>query len=100
MSPIVISSSGRSRAKASSASCRLPRVLAIRGSTGRLWHSQRPVRRGASYRGRVQCGYFDRGECRSCTLMGLEYELQLDRKLTDARHRLAAWPDAEWLPAM
>lgn len=48
----------------------------------------------------MQCGYFDRGQCRSCTLMGTPYGDQLDRKLAQARDVLAAWPQAEWLPPL
>lgn len=46
----------------------------------------------------MQCGYFDRGVCRSCTLMGVDYDVQLAGKLAQARDLLAAWPDAVWLP--
>lgn len=46
----------------------------------------------------MQCGYFDRGLCRSCTLMGMPYDAQLARKLDHARALLADWPDAQWLP--
>lgn len=48
----------------------------------------------------MQCGYFDRGVCRSCTLMGTPYDAQLARKLDHARGLLAAWPQAEWLPPL
>ena len=46
----------------------------------------------------MQCGYFDAGACRSCTLMGTPYETQLASKVAHARALLAAWPDAVWLP--
>lgn len=48
----------------------------------------------------MQCGYFDAGVCRSCTLMGVPYGDQLDRKLYHAQALLSAWPDAEWLEPM
>lgn len=48
--------------------------------------------------GAMQCGYFDRLECRSCTLMGVPYGTQIDGKLAHARHVLAALPVAQWLP--
>lgn len=48
----------------------------------------------------MQCGYFDRGVCRSCTLMGTRYGDQLDRKLAQAKSLLAVWPQAEWLPPL
>lgn len=48
----------------------------------------------------MQCDYFDRGECRSCTLMGTPYDTQLVAKMEHARALLAAWPEARWLPPM
>ncbi|NGP19090.1 23S rRNA (uracil(747)-C(5))-methyltransferase RlmC [Devosia chinhatensis] len=48
----------------------------------------------------MQCGYFDRFECRSCTLMGVPYGTQIEGKLDHSRQLLAAWPDAQWLPPM
>ncbi|NMA96559.1 MAG: methyltransferase domain-containing protein [Phyllobacteriaceae bacterium] len=45
----------------------------------------------------MQCGYFDAGVCRSCTLMGMPYGAQLDRKVNHAKELLSAWSDAEWL---
>ena len=48
----------------------------------------------------MQCGYFDAGLCRSCTLMGMPYDVQLAGKVAAARELLAAWPEAAWLPAM
>ncbi|QYO78223.1 23S rRNA (uracil(747)-C(5))-methyltransferase RlmC [Devosia salina] len=48
----------------------------------------------------MQCDYFDRGACRSCTLMGTPYDVQLAAKMAHAREVLAAWPDAVWLPPM
>ena len=48
----------------------------------------------------MQCGYFDRGACRSCSLMGTPYDTQLAGKVAHARDLLAAWPDAVWLPPM
>lgn len=48
----------------------------------------------------LQCDYFDRGQCRSCTLMGTPYDAQLAAKLAHARDVLAAWPQAEWLPPL
>lgn len=46
----------------------------------------------------MHCGYYDRGICRSCTLMGTPYVSQLEGKLDHARQLLAQWPDALWLP--
>lgn len=48
----------------------------------------------------MQCGYYDRGVCRSCTYMGTPYDAQLRAKLEHAHNLLAAWPDALWLPPM
>lgn len=48
----------------------------------------------------MQCGYYDRGVCRSCTLMGTPYDAQLRAKVEHAQDLLAAWPDAIWLPPM
>ena len=48
----------------------------------------------------MQCGYFDGGMCRSCTLMGMAYDSQIIGKIENARALLAAWPDARWLPPM
>lgn len=48
----------------------------------------------------MQCGYFDAGVCRSCTLMGMPYDTQLAGKVSHAKNLLAAWPDAVWLPPM
>jgi len=46
----------------------------------------------------VQCDYFDAGVCRSCTLMGVEYDAQLAGKVAHAEGLLAQWADAVWLP--
>src|SRR5690606_9918753 len=35
---------------------------------------------------------------RSCTLMGVEYDAQLARKVAHAEALLAPWADAQWLP--
>jgi 23S rRNA (uracil747-C5)-methyltransferase len=48
----------------------------------------------------MQCDYFDRGACRSCTLMGTPYAAQVATKVAHAQALLAAWPDAVWLPPM
>ena len=48
----------------------------------------------------MQCGYFDRGVCRSCTLMGTPYDAQVAGKMAHARDLLAAWPEAVWLPPL
>ena len=48
----------------------------------------------------MQCGYYDRGVCRSCTRMGEPYGEQLAAKVEHAQNLLAAWPDALWLPPM
>jgi len=44
----------------------------------------------------VKCDYFDRGECRSCTLMGVPRSRQLADK--EARARAALGEGVEWLP--
>lgn len=48
----------------------------------------------------MHCGYFDRGVCRSCTLMGTPYDSQLSAKIGHAQGLLAGWPDAVWLKPM
>ena len=48
----------------------------------------------------MQCDYFDRGACRSCTQMGTPYDVQVAGKVAHARTLLAAWPEATWLPPM
>ncbi|MBJ3785484.1 23S rRNA (uracil(747)-C(5))-methyltransferase RlmC [Devosia sp. MSA67] len=48
----------------------------------------------------MQCDYFDRGVCGTCTLMGTPYDVQLASKIAHARTLLAFWPDAVWLPPM
>lgn len=48
----------------------------------------------------MQCGYYDRGVCRSCTLMGTPYDAQLRSKTEHAQSLLAAWPGAICLPPM
>src|SRR5690606_33302922 len=59
--------------------------------------------RAVAYRDRVQCDYFDAGVCRSCTLMGVDYDAQLADKVAHAERLLAPWTDAaeaqvQWLP--
>lgn len=45
----------------------------------------------------VQCDYFDAGACRSCTFMGIPYDLQLQRKQRDVEDRLTpVAPDVRW----
>ncbi|KKB10286.1 23S rRNA methyltransferase [Devosia chinhatensis] len=48
----------------------------------------------------MHCGYFDNGICRSCTLMGTPYDVQVAGKLAHARELLSPWPDADWLAPM
>jgi 23S rRNA (uracil747-C5)-methyltransferase len=48
----------------------------------------------------MQCGYYDESVCRSCTLMGTPYDVQIFSKEAHARDLLAAYTDAEWLPTM
>lgn len=67
----------------------MPEVLARHGWRPRL-----------TYRDRVQCDYFDAGVCRSCTLMGVDYDAQLAGKVAHAESLLAPWADAQWLPPM
>jgi 23S rRNA (uracil747-C5)-methyltransferase len=46
----------------------------------------------------VRCGYFEAGECRSCTHLLKPYDDQLAAKDAHARAALAAHPGVEWLP--
>ena len=46
----------------------------------------------------MQCDYFDAGVCRSCTLMGVDDDAQLARKVAHAERLLAPGADAVWLP--
>jgi 23S rRNA (uracil747-C5)-methyltransferase len=46
----------------------------------------------------VQCDYFDAGACRSCTLMGTPYPLQLSDRSRHVGGVLAAHPGLTWLP--
>lgn len=48
----------------------------------------------------MRCDYFDAGVCRSCTLMGVDYDAQLAGKVAHAESLLAPWADAVWLPPM
>lgn len=48
----------------------------------------------------MQCGYFDKGVCRSCSLMGTPYSDQLAAKENHAHGLLSAWPQAQWLPSV
>ena len=48
----------------------------------------------------MQCGYYDRGECRSCTLMGMPYDAQIALKMDHFQRLFAAWPGVHWLPPM
>lgn len=45
----------------------------------------------------MQCSYFDSGQCRSCTLMGVPYDAQVAAKIENARALLSPWPGATWL---
>ncbi|GAA2040167.1 23S rRNA (uracil(747)-C(5))-methyltransferase RlmC [Terrabacter terrae] len=48
----------------------------------------------------MQCDYFDAAGCRSCTLMGVPYAVQLDDKQRHVRDVLApVTPGVAWLPA-
>ncbi|MEW1953530.1 methyltransferase domain-containing protein [Terrabacter sp. NPDC080008] len=48
----------------------------------------------------MQCDYFHAARCRSCTLMGVPYAVQLADKQRHVADVLAAVaPDVEWLPA-
>ncbi|RTE48290.1 methyltransferase domain-containing protein [Actinobaculum sp. 352] len=46
----------------------------------------------------MQCSYFDRGSCHSCTRMGEAYAAQLAAKDSALRDALARWPNLNWLP--
>ncbi|NAZ81366.1 23S rRNA (uracil(747)-C(5))-methyltransferase RlmC [Kineococcus sp. R8] len=46
----------------------------------------------------MQCDYYDAGVCRSCTLMGRPYPLQLSGRVQHVRDLLAAAGDVTWLP--
>ena len=49
----------------------------------------------------MQCDHFDAGRCRSCTLMGVPYAVQLADKQARAAERLArVAPGIRWLDAM
>ncbi|QTX03747.1 23S rRNA (uracil(747)-C(5))-methyltransferase RlmC [Agromyces archimandritae] len=48
----------------------------------------------------MQCAYFDAGECRSCTLMGVPYPEQLRGKEEALRGLLAAHEGIHWLPTV
>ncbi|HEX5969399.1 MAG TPA: methyltransferase domain-containing protein [Intrasporangium sp.] len=49
----------------------------------------------------MQCDYFDRGRCRSCTLMGMPYAAQLASKQERCAAALAeVAPTLTWLPAV
>ena len=49
----------------------------------------------------MQCDHFDAGRCRSCTLMGVPYAVQLADKQARAAERLATVaPGIRWLDAM
>ena len=49
----------------------------------------------------MQCDYFDRGRCRSCTLMGMPYAAQLASKQERCAAALAeVAPSVTWLPAV
>lgn len=49
----------------------------------------------------MRCGYFDTHQCRSCTLMGVPYAVQLADKVAAARAELDdVAPAARWLPAV
>lgn len=44
----------------------------------------------------MQCDYFDRGECRSCTLMGRPYSEQVDRLARQVADVLPRVPENTW----
>ncbi|MFE5670044.1 23S rRNA (uracil(747)-C(5))-methyltransferase RlmC [Agromyces sp. NPDC056523] len=48
----------------------------------------------------MQCPYFDAGRCRSCSLMGRPYPLQLADKQRHAEELLAPFDVPSWLPAV
>ncbi len=47
----------------------------------------------------MQCGYYDRNECRSCTFMGEPYAAQLARSEQLVRSALPSVPATAWQPA-
>ena len=58
------------------------------------WSGADPAYAGAT----MQCDHFDAGRCRSCTLMGVPYGMQLADKQARAAGRLAAVaPGIRWL---
>ncbi|WP_432570069.1 23S rRNA (uracil(747)-C(5))-methyltransferase RlmC [Kineococcus sp. SYSU DK005] len=48
----------------------------------------------------MQCSYYDRGECRSCTLIELPYPQQVAGKEERCRELLGEQPQLRWLPAV
>ncbi|MGI4893746.1 MAG: 23S rRNA (uracil(747)-C(5))-methyltransferase RlmC [Janthinobacterium lividum] len=46
----------------------------------------------------VQCSYFDAGVCRSCSLMGQPYPLQLSARVSTAQEVLSGHDGLTWLP--
>src|SRR5699024_5084911 len=58
-----------------------------------------PLIPAAAGHGRLECGYFERGECRSCALIETEYPQQITDEEVWCHEVLAAVAPAEWLPS-
>lgn len=57
-----------------------------------------PLSLASADHGRLHCGYFERGKCRSCALIETPYEQQITDKESWCRETLAEAAPREWLP--
>ena len=58
-----------------------------------------PLTPSTADHGRLECGYFERGECRSCTLIETPHVEQISGKESWCRDVLAAAAPRVWLPS-
>ena len=58
-----------------------------------------PLIPAAADHGRLECGYFERGECRSCALIETEYPQQITDEEVWCHEILAAAAPSVWLPS-
>src|SRR5699024_6106667 len=58
-----------------------------------------PLIPAAADHGRLECGYFERGECRSCALIETEYPQQITDEEVWCHEILAAVAPSVWLPS-
>jgi 23S rRNA (uracil747-C5)-methyltransferase len=58
-----------------------------------------PLIPAAAGHGRLECGYFERGECRSCALIETEYPQQITDEEVWCHEVLAAAAPSVWLPS-